>query len=185
MSKNILNGVNVDQLIGTVDAVKQRPELARFRFRASNRWISGGNSVTKIQSFYGVCREDTSRTEFELIGDEPSVLLGSNLGPNAVEAILHAIASCLAVGISYNAAAMGIKIGGIDFELDGDIDLHGFLGLSEDIRPGYQEIRVCCIIEADAPKEKIEELLKYVQKTSPVLDMIRNPTPVSISLELI
>lgn len=184
MRKNVVNGVNVDKLTETINVVKQNPELAKFAFRAKNRWISGGQSVTEIQDFYGTGKEDTSRTEpFEIMGDEPPVLLGDNIGPNAVEVILHAIASCMAVGFAYSAAARGIIIEELEFELEGDMDLQGFLGLSDKVRPGYQEIRINCRIVANAPKEKLEELCEYVQKTSPVLDIIRNSVPISINLK--
>jgi len=179
----VRNGVNVDQLIGTMNAIKDNPDLAHFHFRATNEWVSGGHSRTTIQSFYGAGSEDTSRSgPFILEGDEPPVLLGSNAGPNAVEAVLHALASCLAVGFVYNAAAQGVQVDGLEFDLEGDIDLHGFLGLSEQIRPGYQNIRVSYRVKSDAPREKLEELCEYVQKTSPVLDIIRNPIPVSVTL---
>ena len=179
-----LNGVNVDQLVGTVNAVKENPEIARFQFRAHTDWVDGGQSRTTIQSFYGAGQEDASRTEpFVLEGDEPPVLLGGNRGPNAVEAVLHALASCLAVGFIYNAAAQGIKVDALDFDLEGDLDLQGFLGLSEQVRPGYEGVSVTYRVKSDAPREKIEELCTYVQKTSPVLDIIRNPVPVTVRLE--
>ncbi|HXH22145.1 MAG TPA: OsmC family protein [Dehalococcoidia bacterium] len=178
-----LNGVNVSQLIETIGAIKQNPDLARFKFRASTVWEGGGRSKTTIQGFYGAGQEDTSRQQpFTLIGDEPPVLLGANAGPNAVEAVLHAIASCLAVGFVYNAAAQGITVRSLSFDLEGDLDLHGFLGLSDTIRPGYSGITVKYHVDADAPRDKIEELCAYVQKTSPVLDIVRNPVPVSVQL---
>lgn len=182
--QTLLNGVDVDQLLGTVDAIKANPSLARFRFRATAEWEHGARSVTRIQSFYGAGSEDGSRTKpFQVVADEPPVLLGSNTAPNAVELVLAALASCLGVGYIYNAAARGIKVDALDFEMEGDIDLHGFLGLSEQVRPGYQEIRVNYRVKSDAPREKLEELCEYVQKTSPVLDIIRNPVKVSINLE--
>lgn len=179
----VQNGVNVDQLIATINAIKENPDLAHFHFRATNEWVGGGHSRTSIQSFYGAGGEDTSRSKpFLLEGDEPPVLLGSNAGPNAVEAVLHALASCLAVGFVYNAAAQGIRVDSLEFDLEGDIDLHGFLGLSDQVRPGYQNIRLSYRVKSDAPRQKLEELCEYVQKTSPVLDIIRNPVPVSITL---
>src|SRR6266702_414278 len=128
----VRNGVNVDPLIGTINAIKDNPDLAHFHFRAANEWVSGGHSRTTIQRFYGAGSEATSRS-----------------GP---------------------------------LILEGDIDLHGFLGLSEQIRPGYQNIRVSYRVKSDAPREKLEELCEYVQKTSPVLDIISNPIPVSVTL---
>ncbi len=179
-----LNGVNVDQLVGTINAIKANPDLARFKFRAKNEWIGGGHSRTSIQSFYGAGQEDASRGKpFVLEGDEPPVLLGANAGPNAVEAVLHALASCLAVGFVYNAAAQGIKIESLEFDLVGDLDLRAFLGLSDQVRPGYENIHLSYRVKSDAPREKIEALCNYVQKTSPVLDIIRNPVPVTVSLK--
>jgi uncharacterized OsmC-like protein len=180
----IVNGVNVDQLLTTVNAVQQDPEIARFQFRAHNEWIGGGQSRTSIQGFYGARQEDITRTRpFILQGDEPPVLLGGNAGPNAVEAVLHALASCLAVGFAYNAAAQGINVESLEFDLLGDLDLRAFLGLSKDVRPGYEGIRLTYRVKSDAPKEKIVALCDYVQKTSPVMDIIRNPVPVTISLD--
>jgi len=180
----IENGVNVDQLLETVSAIKANPSLAQFKFRAATEWVKGGHSRTKIQSFYGAGTEDKSRSKpFTLEGDEPPVLLGTNKAPNAVETVLSALASCLSVGFIYNAAAQGIKIEALDFTLEGDVDLHGFLGLSDKVRPGYGNIRVNYRVKTDAPKEKVLELCDYVQRTSPVLDIIRNPVPVTVTLE--
>jgi len=176
------NGVNVTQLVQTVEAIKGEPSLASFTFRASNTWLSGGRSRTTIGGFYGAGAEDSSREKpFVLEGDEPPVLLGENTAPNAVEAILHALASCLAVGMSYNAAAQGIELRGLEFDLEGELDLHGFLGLSDEARPGYSDIRVTCRVDSAAPAEKIDELCAYAQRTSPVLDILRNPVAVTIT----
>lgn len=180
----LVNGVNVDQLVATVNAIKQNPDLARFQFRAHNEWLDGGHSRTMIQGFYGAGQEDTSRTTpFVVEGDEPPVLLSDNAGPNAVEAVLHALASCLAVGFIYNAAAWGIEIESLKFDMEGDLDLRAFLGLSEEVRPGYEGIRLSYQVKSNAPREKIVELCNYVQKTSPVLDILRNPVPVTVGLK--
>ena len=178
-----LNGVDVERLIGTVNAIKENPELARFQFRAQTEWVGGGYSRTRIKSFYGAGAEDASRTQpFVVEGDEPPVLLGQNAGPNAVESVLQALAACLAVGFVYHAAALGIKVDGLEFSLEGDLDLRAFLGLSERVRPGYEGIRVIYHVKSDAPREQVEQLCEYVQRTSPVLDIIRNPVPVTITL---
>lgn len=178
-----LNGVDVDQLLGTIRLVQEQPEIARFQFRAHSEWVDGGFSRTTIQEFYGAGREDSSRAAaFTLEGDEPPVLLGTNRAPNAVEAVLHALASCLAVGFAYNAAALGIRLETLSFDLEGDLDLHAFLGLSDQVRPGYDGIRVTCHLKADAPREKLQELRAHVERTSPVLDILRNPVPVSVEL---
>ncbi|MGE0600686.1 MAG: OsmC family protein [Dehalococcoidia bacterium] len=182
-TQTMRNGINVIQLVDTIEAIKKQPDLAKFQFRAHTTWDGGGRCHTDIQGFFGAGQEDSSRLQpFTVVGDEPGVLLGGNAGPNAVEATLHALASCLSVGFIYNAAAMGIEVRSLEFDLDGDLDLLGFLGLSDQVRPGYSGIKVTYRVQADAPRQKLEELCEYVQRTSPVLDIIRNPVPVSIEL---
>jgi uncharacterized OsmC-like protein len=179
-----LNGVNLDQLVETINMVKSQPEIAKFKFRAKNEWIEGAHSRTTIQSFYGAGQEDVSRQEpFVMEGDEPPVLLGENRAPNAVETVLHALASCIGVGFIYNAAAQNIKVEELEMDLEGDIDLHAFLGLSESKRPGYENIRLNYKVRADAPEEKLKDLCRYVQKTSPVFDIISNPVHVKVNME--
>jgi uncharacterized OsmC-like protein len=177
----VKNGVNLDQLMATVTAIKENPGLAKFQFRATNTWEGGGKSRSRIKGFYGAGQEDTSRDRvMELVGDEPPVLLGHNEGPNAVEALLHGLAACLGVGFVYNAAAQGITIESLDFELEGDMDLQGFLGLKDNVRAGYDSIRVSYRVKSDAAPEKLDELCEYVQRTSPLVDIIRNPVATSI-----
>lgn len=178
---NTLNGVNVDQLVATVGAVKNDGAIAKFQFRSHTKWINGGHCETTIQGFYGANQEDQSRKKpLIMVGDEPAVLLGANHGPNAVEAVLHALASCLSVGIVYNAAAMGIQVDALEFDIEGDLDLHCFLGLSETLRPGYENLVVTITAETSASTKEFNELLEYVKRTSPVLDIISNPVPVVI-----
>jgi uncharacterized OsmC-like protein len=182
--QNIVNGVNVDQLFETINVIKDQPDIAKFRFRASNKWVNGGHNRTSIKDFYGAGQEDRSRTEpFVLDADEPPVLLGTDQGANPVEYVLTALAGCLTTSLIYHAAAQGIKIDEVESRFEGDLDLRGFLGLSENVRNGYQNIRVTFTIKSDAPKEKLEELVKLAQQRSPVFDIVSNPVPVSVGLE--
>ncbi|HZP97402.1 MAG TPA: OsmC family protein [Candidatus Limnocylindria bacterium] len=176
------NGVNVQQLVDTIGLIKKDSSLARFRFRSRTRWESGGRCETEIAGFYGAGAEMSRPHSHALAGDEPPVLLGSDTAPNAVEAVLHALAACLTVGYVYNAAARGITIRSLRFDAEGDLDLHAFLGLSDRTRPGFERITFVATVKADASREKLEELCDYVQRTSPVLDIVRNPVPVSIEL---
>ena len=108
---NMVNGVDVDRLAGTIAHISDDPTLARFQFRAGNQWIDGGLNRTTIKGFFGAGQEDTSRTEtFVLDTDEPPVLLGENRAPNAGEYVLHALAACLTGTIVYHAAARGILL---------------------------------------------------------------------------
>lgn len=177
-----VNGVDVRQLETTVEAIQQTPELAKFTFRATNRWMTGGHNRSTIKEFYGACQEDTTRTEpFELDADEPPVLLGKDTGANPAEFVLHSLASCLTTSLVYHAAARGITIEGVESKLEGDIDLHGFLGLSKDIRKGFQNINVSFKVKSDADPALLRELCNQ----SPVFDIISNPVPVTVSVETV
>ena len=176
---SIINGVNVEQLGGNISAIQDNTGLAKFQFRATNTWIHGGHNRTTIKEFYGVGKEDTTRTQpFVFNADEPPVLLGKDQGANPVEFVLHALAACLTTSMVYHAAAQGIKIDSVESRLEGDLDLRGFLGLTQEVRPGYKNLRVQFTVKSDAPAEKLRELTQY----SPVFDIVSNPVPVAITV---
>lgn len=181
--ETVVNGVNVGELFKTVDAVKKTASIAKFRFRAGNTWIDGGHNRTSIRDFYGAGAEDTSRkTPFILDADEPKVLLGGDRGPNPVEYVLTALAGCLTSSLVYHAAARGITLDEVESRLEGDLDLRGFLGISDEVRNGYENIRVTFKIKADATEEQLKELVQLAQKRSPVFDTLSRPVPVSVEL---
>jgi uncharacterized OsmC-like protein len=176
------NGVNVDQLMATIGAVQQDPNVAAFTFKASSTWRSGARNDGEIKDFVHAGQPAVRPEAFRLIGDEPPVLLGSNEGPNAVELLLQALGFCYAVGYVYNAAARGIDINELRYEIEGDLDLHSFLGL-EGPRAGFTAIRAASWVKSpNASKEQLEELCQYVQDTSPVRDCLANPIPVTTDL---
>ncbi len=157
-----INGVNVEQLRSSISAIQGDPGLAEFQFRASNSWVLGGHNRTTIKEFYGVGTEDTTRVEpFVLDADEPPVLLGKDHGANPAEFVLHALASCLTTSMVYHAAAQGITIDSVESRLEGNLDLRGFLGLSNKVRPGYKDLRVHFTVKSDAPAETLKELMKH------------------------
>ena len=178
-----LNGVNVDQLFGNIDAIKNAPALGKFKFRANNKWINGGHNQTTIKNFYGVQQEHVHERPFELDADEPPLLLGEGIGPNPVEYVLTALAACVTTSLVYHAAAKGIKLNAVESRLEGDIDLRGFLGISDDVRRGYDNIRIYFKIDADVPDEQLEELVQMGTKYSPVFDSITNAVTVTAQLD--
>jgi uncharacterized OsmC-like protein len=179
---NIVNGVDVDRLFDTIEAIKDSPGIAKFKFRAKNRWIDGGRNHTTIEDFYGAEENHAHDVAFELDADEPHLLLGEDKGPNPVEYLLTALAGCLTSSLVYHAAAQGIKIRSVESRLEGDLDLRGFLGLAPDVKVGYETIRVIFTIDADISDEQKEELVKIAQKYSPVFNTVSNPVSVSVEL---
>ena len=181
--QQFVNGVNVTKLIGTMDAIRSRPKLSKFNFRAKGEWIEGGHNQITINDFYGAGQTHTRSRPFVYDEDEPPVLLGEDHGANAGEYALAALSSCLTSTLIYHAAAQGVVIDEVETELSGDIDLQGYLGMSENVRNGYEKVKVTFKVKSDASKEKIKELVELAQKRSPVFDIISNPTPVEISLQ--
>lgn len=181
-----VNGIDVDQLIGTIEAVQDDPNLGSFTFRAQSRWKSGTHNEGQITAFRQAGAEDESRAApFVLQGDEPPVLLGENKGPNAVELLLQGLAFCYAVGFVANAAAKGIEISSMEYEVEGDFDARSFLGI-EGGRPGFTAIRATGRVSSpNATDEQLAELCQYVQDTSPVRDSLANATPVETKLEVV
>lgn len=185
-SVTINNGIDVDQLVETIGAIGDDPGLAQFTFRARSSWQNGTHNIGEIGSFTHAGDEDQSRAApFVLHGDEPPVLLGANSGPNAVELLLQGLAFCYAVGFAANAAAKGIQIDRMEYEIEGDFDARAFLG-QEGPRPGFTAIRATGrVSSSNASREQLQELCQYVQDTSPVRDSLVNPVPVDTTLEVV
>jgi uncharacterized OsmC-like protein len=181
--QRMVNGVNVDGLFSTIDLIKGNPDIAKFKFRARNKWIDGTHCRATVRDFYGALKEDDSREPAVFEIDEPPVLLGNNLGSNPVEYLLVALTGCLTTSMIAHAAARGIEIRGVESRYEGDIDLRGFLGISEEVPVGYQDIRVYFKIDADLSDDQKEELVQMAQKYSPVFNTITKSAPVSVQLD--
>jgi uncharacterized OsmC-like protein len=177
---SMVNGIDLDVLHETVSAIEKDPGLAKCKFRASNKWISGNHNRTRITGFYGAKQEMEHQKPFELDADEPPVLAGHDQAPNPVEHLLNALAGCVTTGMVAHAAVRGIHIEELESELEGDLDLRGFLGLSDTVPKGYTNIRVRFKVKADTDNlERLKRLTEY----SPVLNTITHGAKVDITVE--
>lgn len=177
----IRNGVDTAQLFATLDAIVAQPSLGQFQFRVTNRWIEGAHNQGTIRGFYGAGQEDTSRAEaFVVDAGEPAVLCGSDTGPNPAELLLSALAACLTTSLVYVAAARNVKLTSVSSTVEGDMDVQGALGLSDEVRNGFDRIRVSFQVEGEASEEKLQELVRRAQARSAVFDMVANGAPVSV-----
>ncbi|HEG44506.1 MAG TPA: OsmC family peroxiredoxin [Phycisphaerales bacterium] len=184
-TQTTLNGLNAADLKDAITGVEHDPGLGKYTFRAVNKWVDGAHCSTAIKDFKAAGQEDTSRSQPHLLhADEPTCLLGTDSGPNATEALLHALASCLNAAFIYHATAQGVKIDELEFQLEGNLDINGFLGIDESVRNGFESIQITCRVKSDAPVEKLQELCEYAQKRSPVFDIVTHETPVTVRLEL-
>lgn len=178
------NGVDTPKLFATIGAVANQPSLAQFRFRTRSRWVSGTRCRTTIAGFYGVGGEMRHVAPFEADADHPQLLCGEDKAPAPVEWVLHGLAACLTAGIANISAARGVNLEAVECSVEGDIDLQGILGLSDEVRNGFQEIRVGLRIKGDAPEAKLREIAEQARARSAVFDILTGHVPVQIATEV-
>jgi uncharacterized OsmC-like protein len=179
----VTNGVDVSKLRGTIEAIKQTPSLATFRFRTVNKWQGGGLNQTTVKASYGAGQEFSERDgKFSMQADEPPILLGGDKAANPVEHLLHALASCVTTSMVYHAAARGIPLDAVESELEGELDLHGFLGLDPSVRRGFKSITMNVRLSGSLSEAQKQEVLALAPQFSPVYDMVTNSVPVTLKL---
>ena len=176
---NVVNGVDLEVLGGTVGAIQADPQLGESRFRVSNSWVDGARNESRVTGFYGAAQEIAHRQAFTLIADEPPILAGNDDGANPVEHLLHALASCLTTAMVAHAAVRGIRIEAMQSELEGDLDLNGFLGLDPETPKGFTGIRARFRVDAaEGDIEAIRELADF----SPVFNTLTRGVRVDVEV---
>lgn len=175
-----LNGVDVDALGNTIAAIKGNAEIAKFNFRLTNKWMGGDRNRSTIKEFTGALDEQRTGVQAFIVDNgEHGVLLGHDEAPNPVEWLLHALVGCMTTTTAYHAAAQGIAVEAIESQLEGDLDLRGFLGLSTDVRKGYSAIRARMRVKTKADADMLRSLVNM----SPVLDVVSRSVPVAIQID--
>ena len=183
MENPVRNGVDTATLFATLDAVKGNNDIAKFQFRATNRWVAGTHNQTTIHGFYGAMQEMEHQQAFTYDADHPAVLVGKDNGPTPAEYLLHALAACLTAGLANIAAARGVTLTEVRTSIAGDIDLNGILGLDPDVRNGFQQITVRMAVKGDAPADTLRKIVEQSRSRSAVYDVITNHVPVTIEVE--
>lgn len=174
----VRNGVPVDRLFGTIDAVRDDPELAQFRFTAVSTWIEGTATRSSFREWYGVGATRQHADHWSARSDHPT--LGHGHGPTPHEYVLHALAGCLTLGIATTAAARKIELTKIESIVEGDIDVRGVLGVSPEVRNGFSQIRATFLVEGDADNDTLDALVEASRQRSATYEMLVNPSPVSL-----
>ncbi len=158
-----------DVFTGTQAALSGGPSQAEAIFTAQSRLGDGLNSAVAIR-------------QFNIGVDEPEGLGGADQAPNPVEYILAALGSCQEITYRLYADALGIPLNGVSVRLAGALDLRGFFNVDRSVRPGYQKIEAEVILDSPASELDLQHLKEIVDRHCPVLDILRNPTPVELSL---
>ena len=175
----LVNGVDVNQLRNVIGEIEADQNYAKFQFRATNQWINGSLSRSRIKGFYAGNAEDTTRNEaFTLDADEPLIAAGQDSAPNAMEYVLHALATCLTGTLVYHAAVRGIGIDSVESSYAGDMDVRGLFGLTEGVRKGFNKVTVDMRVKSRASVDELTELAMF----SPVYEMVSKSLPVEFRL---
>jgi uncharacterized OsmC-like protein len=181
MSNEIRNGVNVTDLMAAIEAVKMDADNGKLTFTVNSQW-AGGFKATHTTADFAVGKEAGKRAKSHTIAtDEPNEVLGSDSGISPAETLISSLASCLAVGYAANAAALGIDIDEMSFEITGNGSLEGFMNIGDN-RPGLSDLNIKAIVKSNAPAEKLQELHNYVNEHSPIWDTICNPVKIQSEL---
>ena len=176
-----LNGIDRAALSDTIQAVRADPAKASCRFFATTRWMHGTVSESKI-SHYELGGEDIEQG-YSIAADEPSALLGTDTAPNPQMLLYAALNACVLNTFVVNAASRGIRIDRLEIELEGELDLRGFLGIDESVNPGYDELTMVCRVEGDGSREQYEECLEAGTRYSPNFQSISRAVNVHYRVE--
>lgn len=154
---------------GLVEHLKDNPNDAQASFTAKSELNDGFQSKVNVRSF-------------EFSSDEPEQLGGTDIGPNPVEYVLGALAACQEIVVKTHAALLNIEVNSVKVNVQGDIDLQGFLNIAEE-RAGFKDIKFETIIETEEKdSDKLDKLKELTIDRCPVLDIIQNPVPVEGSV---
>jgi len=177
----VQNGVNVEALLGAREALTEAPEAARFKWRATSEWVNGTHSRSTVDGFYGLGAEQKHRQAFQFDSDHPEVFASEDKGATPVEFVLVGLAGCLGAGIAAVAQNRNIQLRSVKATLEAGMDLQGILGIDDNVRNGFDGIKVHYEIDADATDEEIAALVAQSQKRSAVFDIVTNPTDVTVT----
>ncbi|HEY8593046.1 MAG TPA: OsmC family protein [Sphingomicrobium sp.] len=175
--KNRVNGLDVGALGEVVEAVKADPSKALVEFNVTTSWTGQTRSETVVDG-YTISGQRVERAH-KIVADEPAELLGTDSAPNPQELLMAAFNACITVGYVAGAATRGIKLDSLEIRTRGQLDLRGFLGLSDDVPPGYEQVAFEVRIKGDGTPEQFEEIHQNVMKTSPNYFNLNRPIRVN------
>ena len=182
-TSTVNNGVNVEALVAAREALTDAPQAAQFKWRASCEWKNGTHSHSKVEGFFGLGEEQARKTTFDFDADHPECFASEDLGATPVEYVLVGLASCLTAGVAAVAQYRDIQLNSVKATIEGDMDIQGILGIEDDVRNGFDGIKVTYDIDANASRDDIEALVAQSQKRSAVYDIVTNPTNVTVAVK--
>ena len=180
--QNVVNGIDVDALKGVIGDIKADPAKGMVEFHVKSQWKGQTRTETEVES-YKIGGTDVKR-RFKMTVDEPFELLGQNTAANPQEVLMAALNSCIMVGYVVGAAVNGITLERLEIKTEGELDLRGFLGIDEEVKPGYEAMQVKVTIKGNGTEAQFREIHRTVLKTSPNYFNVSRPIPVEATLAI-
>jgi uncharacterized OsmC-like protein len=181
--KSRVNGLDLVALGETVEAIEKDASKAVVAFDVTTSWTGQTRSESTVTG-YTLGGERIARSH-KIVADEPCELLGRDSAPNPQELLMAAFNACIMVGYVAGASVNGIRLDSVEIKTRGELDLRGFLGLSDEVLPGYESIAYEVTIKGDGTPEQFEEIHKNVLKTSPNYFNISRPIRVDATLRIV
>jgi uncharacterized OsmC-like protein len=178
----LLNGVNVEAVLGAREVMTSVPAAAQFQWRVTSEWVNGIHTRSEVSDYFGAGEEQRHRQTFVYDTDHPELFAAEDNGSTPIEMVLVGLAGCLTGGIAAVATNRGVQLRSAKAVLTGDMDLQGVLGIDPDVRTGFSSVTVRYEIEADASRADIEAIVAQAQKRSAVFDIMTNPTNVVVEV---
>ncbi|TLK52809.1 OsmC family protein [Glutamicibacter sp. V16R2B1] len=143
---------------------------------------NGSLSFTVTGSGTGAVASDIKAGRHTFQVDEPAPLAGDDAAASPVEYALAALASCQIVVYRLYAQQLGIQVDDIKVTANGDLDVHGLFGADPSVRPGFTGVQLDVQLTGPESTERYRELQRVVDEHCPVLDVFKNPVPVSVNV---
>ncbi len=179
----IVNGIDKDKVAQLVKSVAEQPQQRTITFQVRSHWEGGMRVKTRTESI--TQGEQKMERSFAIVSDEPENLGGQDSAPNPQELLMAALNACLGVGYAVGAAMQGIELTRLEIETEGTLDLRGFLGLDDQVSPGYENIRYHVYMAGNGTEEQFAQIHAHVQKTSPNFYNLSRPIPIEGKLVVI
>ena len=161
----LVNGIDAESVRGTIAAIAADPAKGAASFRVRTSWKGGTLNETTAESM--TLGGKSLARRFRFVADEPPELFGNDTGANPQEYLLGALGACMTTGFVAVASMRGIRLDSLEIEIEGHLDLRGFLAIDPAVAPGYETLRYRIRVRGDATPEQFAEIHDAVKATSP------------------
>ncbi len=173
MTRSMVNGIDVEALRSMIDQVGAVPAKGMAKFEVATRWMGGTSSETEVEAWE--LGGERLKRGFAIRTDEPAQLCGRDMAPNPQEVLMAAVNACMMVGYVAVSAMMGVELEKLEIRTSGTLDLRGFLGIDQQVKPGYEGLDYTVVIKGNGTPEQFRQIHDMVMATSPNFSNMSSP----------